>query len=206
MKLHWDLCIINSFYELCRLTLVYSACKVMFSFRKNSYERDFFFLPPSKPKLPCSSIVERGRAILCMCLIEIPALHSKLSRNFSWEVALCNYPNHSFKSTGAVRYSREGLYTYWQEMSRTQWRTDVSEMSLVEQNAFVVSWYLWLRLCRKDLIKQSKMQRKSAYANVSTWFFLHLIAYCLVLLLLFGGFFVLAALKWLIAIFTSTFR
>lgn len=123
-----------------------------------------------------------------MCLIEIPALHSKLSRNFSWEVAPCNYPNHSFKSTGAVRYSCEGLYTYWQEMSCTQWHTDVSEMSLVEQNAFVVSWYLWLWLCRKDLIKQSKMQRKSAYANASTLFFLHLIAYCLVLLLLFGVF------------------
>lgn len=40
MKLHWDLCIIDSFYELCCLTLVYSACKVMLNVRKKSYERD----------------------------------------------------------------------------------------------------------------------------------------------------------------------
>lgn len=41
MKLHWDLCIIDSFYELCCLTLVYSVCKVMLNGRKKSYERDF---------------------------------------------------------------------------------------------------------------------------------------------------------------------
>lgn len=40
MKLHWDLCIIDSFYESFCLTLVYSACKVMLNVRGKSHERD----------------------------------------------------------------------------------------------------------------------------------------------------------------------
>lgn len=40
MKLHWDLCIIDSFYESFCLTLVYSASKVMLNVRRKSHYRD----------------------------------------------------------------------------------------------------------------------------------------------------------------------
>lgn len=159
MQFHWDLCIINSFYELCCLTLVYSDCKVMLNFRKISYERDFSTQSFSLPY----GLTETCRTILCMGLIEIPVLRSKLSSSFSWKVVICNYRNHTLNSSGAVKYSRAGQYTYWLEMSCSHGRTDVSEMSPAEQNAIVVLWYLWLPFYRKYVIKQSKKDADGKY-------------------------------------------
>lgn len=59
--------------------------------------------------------------------------------SFSWKAVLCNYPNHSFKSSGAVKYSHAGSYTYWLEASYSDKRNNVSGMSLAEQSAHYCS-------------------------------------------------------------------
>lgn len=148
MKPHWDLCIIDSFYESCCLTLVYSAYKVMLNVREKSHERG-----PLHPHLKKTSVFFHsllGYAVLLVSLIEIQAQCSKLSKISEWQMALCNYVNHCFRRSGAVRNTHEVLWTYWQGMSGTERCVNVPEMSLVEQNALVDSWYLQQQLYSKE--------------------------------------------------------
>lgn len=59
-------------------------------------------------KVSDSPMVLQRCKLLCMSLIEIPLLHSKLSTVSAERAVLCNYSNRSFKSSGAVKYSHAG--------------------------------------------------------------------------------------------------
>lgn len=132
--------------------MVYSECTVKLNFRKISYERAFLRIQSF-----IRSYSLRETFIPAMSLIEIPVLLSKLS---TFLAEKCNYCNHSFKSSRAVKQC-----TIMHILTRTE--LFIPELSYIQNVKLNKMLLLFCNTCgslfRHRLIKQSKICRCRKY-------------------------------------------